>query len=132
MHEVDGTGYLCKKTLIIDEYTVSFWGFRNHNQVIRDIQLTAEECWTMIRSKICEGNPMNCTSNTCVGSKMATEEYSYWRPIKKESFKCSVTPKALLATSEFATIFLTERKECKVHDLFCKFEDSIIVWDISN
>jgi hypothetical protein len=30
-----------------------------------------------------------------------------------------------------ATIFVTGRKECKVHDLFCKFEDSIIVWDIS-
>ena len=124
--KISGKAYQCKVIKMKRTWTVSFWGNRYRSDETTIEMVSADQCWLMVKSKMCDDNKMDCEGDTCSYDKMPDDNYS-WLSDKTNTFKhCFVAPRMIAEVEEDSIIFTGH---CKVKDWYCNLKDSIVVWN---
>ena len=125
-------GYQCfqtRKTTFLNET----WLFKTSRNIITEsMHLTRMQCLTMVESKTCDNNPMNCNNDGCWYTSKQVEQYYYNTDFKIETIDCSFIKKQVTAQFENSQLYFSPTNECKPKDLECKLFDSIVVWTNSS
>jgi hypothetical protein len=131
MYEVHGKAFQCKKEIIQTITSENFFGAKSKEIARNKVELSPSECETMVKEKKCGEKMMNCDDESCFLDNTPEEEYTWLGSIKKEGLRCSLKNRIITAKTKEDTLF---HKDCKAKDLYCRMEDSIIIWskDIIN
>jgi hypothetical protein len=125
IYEVHGKAYQCKKEIIQMITSENFFGAKSKEISKVRVEMTPTECETMVKEKKCGEKKMNCDDDGCYLDNAPEEEYKWLGSFRKEGLRCSLKNRVITARSKDETLF---HRDCKAKDLYCRLEDSIIVW----
>ena len=126
-YPVSGIALECQMIEISVETYRGLFGGHNVMREEKTIELSEQDCRNMIYSKKCNGKEMVCDGldGKCSYKEEPTVEFAWLQYTNAQSYHCNYQPRKIKARSGESPLF---RKGCKVKDLFCKLEESMIVW----
>ncbi len=126
---VSGYAIQCSIKKHIKRMTMSFFGMRYTETDVSYEQMPKEECHIMSKTKQCKGKTMICPlPSRCKYIPQITADYKWFSTTTVTEYECHITPRTLSAKKLDDNLFGTM---CKAKDLYCRLDDSIMVWDES-
>ena len=76
---------------------------------------------------------MKCTQDECKINPEPKIHWSYWRtsPLSFITFECITHKKLIYGTNTDEILFENSLSQCKAYDLYCQFNDAIMIWEKS-
>lgn len=132
LNQVDGFGYQCEQIDYEYQYSKSLAGYESLIKNEIKVKLSRESCLEMVKTRTCMGMQMNCTSDDeCSLEYIPEETYNWLSTNTKYGHICSFTKRRIVADSFTDVLFSRSKDSCRAIDLFCEFDNHIIVWDSS-
>ncbi len=127
--EVSGKGIECVIIKHTKKMTMSFFGTAYTETEASYEIVNKEECHIMSETKKCRGKTMTCpTHSSCKYVPQIIADYRWFSTTTVTDYECHFTSRIVNAKNRNDNIF---DSSCKVRDLFCRQEESIIVWNSS-
>jgi len=126
---VSGEGIECVIIKHSKKMTMSFFGTAYTETETSYEKVTKEECHIMSATKQCRGKVMTCSNrSTCKYKPHIAADYRWFSTTTVTDYECHFTSRIVNAKKVNDTVF---DSLCRVRDLFCRLEESIIVWNAS-
>ena len=131
-YKVSGLGTQCSKQMITMNCTM-YWYLWREDPLSFDtnIQLTQEDCLSMISTKRCGDNPMACENEECEYEQLPIPDFSWNKVRQTHGIRCMIRKIQILAVDDTKPIFPNAVQTCYPKDKMCQLQSSIIVWDTS-
>ena len=126
-NQVEGKAYECRKIKTIATTYKNFFGVQTTDITTKVIKLSRDDCFTMVKTNKCNGNPMFCENNHCWRDDKVHREYKWLTKVRTSAFSCEHKSRIISAHSHNSSVF--GRPECLANKLFCQTHDSIIFWE---
>ncbi|CAF0977267.1 unnamed protein product [Brachionus calyciflorus] len=124
-------GYQCFKKRNFRYMNMSFTFEKTESIKQEIIDLSRTECLAMIEARLCDNKKMTCHLNGCYNKEKPNGEFSWFTKIVYWNYECSFRKKLIIASKQISAVFNVNLNTCRPNDLFCKFHDSIVVWNES-
>ena len=122
-------GYECSMTRRTTYLNKTWYLSTSRSEEKRTIHLSKLECLTLIESRECDKNRMNCNNDGCWYVSKPIEEYYYWTDRKIETTDCSFHRKQVIAQFETSQLYFSPSNICKAKDEFCQLSESTVIWN---
>ena len=135
-NEINGNGWQCMKTDYKIKTYKNFFGFDEdnaENPITIVNELSKEDCEEMVRTKNCGKIRMSCEMGYC-NTNIKPVINHYWLTEKTYEYShCELYQIPIVSENKEVKIFTNQHalSSCKPIDLYCKFKNSIIIWDES-
>ena len=126
---INDYGYECFKSRNIRHLSESFFFDKYESVKKEQIHLSRMECLAMVESKRCDNRPMNCNNYGCSYKELPEGEFSWLSSKTYWNYECSFRKIKIIAESKNDTIYNFALNSCKPNDLYCQFNDRIIIWN---
>jgi hypothetical protein len=126
---VNGDGYMCSKTKVTITTHTTFFGNQYDKRLIESVTVSPESCNEMVRTKLCEQQPMNCIAEDhCRYDGEPTVRYSWLASLTFEGFHCAIWKKSIISNSMERKLFASANSACLPADNYCQMGHNVIVW----
>ncbi len=121
-------GYQCFKTRRTTSLNETWYFKASRSEQNEKVEMSRLECLTMVESKMCDNNKMDCDNDGCWFNAKPIEVY-YWNYNSVYvQIECAFVKKQIVAETAESQLYFSPLNECKPASLYCKLYDSIIVW----
>lgn len=129
---LDSYGYQCSKKQIIRYLNTSFFGGQSESVFEHPVALSPIECWAMVQSGRCDGNPMKCSDDICTYKELPEGEYAWMQDVKLVGPNCKYHKRRVFAETNTSKVFSGSIDKCFASDLSCVFPESVVVWNATD
>ena len=123
--EVDGKGWECSKQLVWSDTGRYVWGSTFNNTSVKNLELTEEDCKTMVVTKRCDVNLMKFNGNKWYYDGTPEGKMNYIFPTTSFGYICNMIEVSIVAETINSYVF---RVGCYVRNNSCRTENSLIIW----
>lgn len=131
---LDAYGIECYRKRVVHWLNSSFLGFKSESSYEIPIPMTRFECLTMIESKRCDEEPMDCDEDGCIYNTRPDGEFSWFRNSKFSRLNCKFHRRKVRAETNTSKVFANIRPDhqCTPPFLQCHLAHSIVIWNASD
>ena len=77
------------------KFLINFKGHLYQSTGSKFLKLTPKECETMVNTKMCGSEKMDCSGSTCWYTPEIVSSYAWPRTITVDSYSCQITPRVI-------------------------------------
>lgn len=133
---LDTYGIECYKKLVVRWLNSTFLGYKAECTYEVPMQITRLECLSMIETRQCDNQLMECDDDGCIYNQLPDGQYFWFSESKYTRVHCKFHRRRVLAETNasrvFANVQATPKQTCTPPALQCQLAHSIVIWNASD